>query len=87
MSNEMVDDVFEDGCLFNPQHYHQNTNTDLNVEPGTIFDDQTPSPIISLPSGIKERNGVDDADADDGWKSYRIEENPKFEDSIIHKVK
>lgn len=86
MNNELVDDVFEDGCLFNPQHYHQNTNTDLNINPGSFFDDQTPSPITTLHPGIKQRHSVDDADDDDGWKSYKIEENLKFDDSVTHKV-
>lgn len=93
MDDELIDDVFEDGGQFNPKHYYQNKNTDLNVTDAEFLNDQTPSPTTSTHPGFKSiRNGViSETEIDDGWKSYKIDDDAKdkteFDDSVVHKVK
>lgn len=87
MDDDLVDDVFED----DPQNYFQNVDTGLNVNDAPFFDDLTPSPTSRHPAfrsiNAKPNTGLN-SDFDDGWKSFKIEdENNGFDESILHKVK
>lgn len=87
MHDELVDDVFEDGSLFNPKQYHQNTDTGLNLNEAGFFKNETPSPIDANHPGFQYRSSSGGTDLDDGWKSYKIEDDARYNDSIVHKVK
>lgn len=89
MDDELIDDVFEDECQFNPKLYYQNTDTGLNINEATFLSDQTPSPTSCHPTfrnvKLKSNSGV--TEFDDGWKSFKIEDDSEFDESILHKVK
>lgn len=87
MDDELVDDVFEDCSQLNPTHFHQNTDTGLNMNEATFLYDQTPSPIASICPGFKQHNNVDETDIDDGWKSFKIDDDNKFNDAVTHKAR
>lgn len=86
MDDELVDEVFEDCNLFNPKHFHQNTNTGLNMNEATFLDEQTPSPITTLHPGFKQRSSVEEPGVDDGWRSYKIDDEHTFNNAITHKA-
>lgn len=101
MDDELVDDVFEDDYHFNPKNYYQNTDTGLNLNEATFFNDETPSPTSGHPAfrnndrksassaaaAPSNPNATDINDFDDGWKSFKIEDDNGFDESILHKVK
>lgn len=86
MQDELVDDVFEDNGLFNLKQYHQNTDTGLSLNEANCFTNETPSPIDTVHPGFRQRS-VGETDTDDGWRSYKIDDENKFDDSVVHKVK
>lgn len=88
MDDDLVDDVFEED---DPKNYYQNTDTGLNVNEAPFFDDLTPSPTSQHPAfrdaaAAKSNNGLS-SDFDDGWKSFKIEDDNGFDESILHKVR
>lgn len=82
MDDELIDDVFEDECQFNPNKYFQNTDTGLSLNDATFLDDQTPSPTNRHPA-FKANSST----PDDGWKSFKIDDDNDFDESLLHKVK
>lgn len=84
MDDELIDDVFED----DPKHYYQNTDTGLNLNEATFLDEQTPSPTSKHPAfrnvDLKSTSGINEFD--DGWKSFKIEDDNEFDESLLHKV-
>lgn len=85
MDDELVDDVFEDE--YNPKHYYQNTDTGLNFNEGLFLDERTPSPTSAHPAfRTVDLRGNSAAGEDDGWKSFRIEDDNEFDESFLHKV-
>lgn len=89
MEDDLVDDVFEDECQFNPKKFYQNTDTGLNLNEATFLDGRTPSPTSNHPAFRNDnaKTGSAYTDFDDGWKSFRIEDDNEFDESILHKVK
>lgn len=85
MDDELIDDVFED----DPKHYYQNTDTGLNFNEANFLDDVSPSPTGKHPAfrnvDLKSTSGINDFD--DGWKSFKIEDDNEFDESLLHKVK
>lgn len=79
MDDDLVDDVFEDE--YHPKNYYENKNTGLNCNEATFLDDITPSPKSKHPAFR-----IGSSAADDDWKSYKIDENTEFDESILHKV-
>lgn len=77
MEDDLVDDVFED----DPKNYYQNTDTGLNFNDSTFLD-ETPSPTTKHPAF---RN-VNNSEFDDGWKSFKIEDDNEFDEKVLHKV-
>lgn len=88
MDDDLIDDVFEDESQFNPKHFYQNTDTGLNVNESAFLGDGTPSPTSSHPAfrdvNLKSNSGI--VDFDDGWKSFKIEDDNDYDESMLHKV-
>lgn len=86
MDDDLVDDVFEED---DPAKYYQNTDTGLNINDTPFFDDVTPSPTSQHPAfrdvAAKSNPGLS-SDFDDGWKSFKIEDDNGFDESVLHKV-
>lgn len=86
MDDDLVDDVFEED---DPKNYYQNVNTGLNVNDAPFFDDQTPSPTSRHPAfrntAAKSNTGPS-SEFDDGWSSFKIEDDNGFDESVLHKV-
>lgn len=61
----------------------------LNINEAPFFDDQTPSPTSQHPAfrdaAAKSNTGLS-SDFDDGWKSFKIEDDNEFDESVLHKV-
>lgn len=80
MDDELIDDVFEDDPT---KHYYQNTDTGLNCNEANFLDE--PSPTDKHPAfrnvDLKSSSAVDD-----GWKSFKIEDDNDFDESLLHKV-
>lgn len=94
--DSLSDDVFEEDGHPNPNYiYHANDGLNMN-EP---LDDRTPTPTHGYPGfkphkdalrlyafkdsrGSRGSNGT----TEDGWASYRIEEDTTFDESVVHKV-
>lgn len=91
-TDSLSDDVFEEDSMLNPKHFYQNTDTGLNVSDNVFLDERTPSPS-GYPGYKPAREALqlyglstDAMHDDEGWKSFQIEEDKHFDDSIIHKV-
>lgn len=99
MDNELIDDVFEEESAYNPKNYYQNTDTGLNVGESIFLDERSPSPPTFHPGIKPPRDGSRSyqngnkarartaSDDDDGWKSYRIEDDSAFDENFLHKVR
>lgn len=89
MDDELIDDVFEDESQFNPKHFYQNQDTGLNLNEATFLTEQTPSPTGKHPAfrnvGLKSNSAV--SDFDDGWNSFKIDDDTGFDENMLHKVK
>lgn len=103
MDAELIDDVFEDECMYNPRNYYQNIDTGLNVGEANFTDERSPSPTL-YPGSKPPKDGLrkptntnngkagasacnDGNDDDDGWKSYKIEDDSMFDENFLHKVR
>lgn len=86
MDDDLVDDVFEED---DPSNYYQNKDTGLNTNDAPFFDDVTPSPTSQHPAfrdvAAKSNTGLN-SDFNDGWKSFKIEDDNGFDESVLHKV-
>lgn len=79
MDDDLVDDVFEDEY----KHYYQNTDTGLNCNEATFLDEQTPSPTVTGHPAYR----VNSTATEDGWKSYKINDDTGFDENVLHKVR
>lgn len=86
MEDDLIDDVFEDECQFNPNKHFKNTNTGLNFNEATFLDEETPSPTSNHPAFRNVALRTKSGDFDDGWKSFKIEDDNEFDESVLHKV-
>lgn len=85
MDEELVDDVFEDD-LYNPKNYYQNTNTGLSFSEATFLTEETPSPTGIHP-GFRTTNTKLPNGDNDGWKSFKIDDDNEFDENTLHKVR
>lgn len=99
-TDSLSDEVFEEDHP-NPKYvYHNNDGLDIH-EP--LPDEQTPSPtgypgykppkealrLYALETDYfkGKKAQPEGGDTEDGWRSYQIEEDNAFDDTVVHKVR
>lgn len=91
-TDSLSDDVFEEDSMLNPKNFYQNTDTGLNISDSVFLDERTPSPTgypnYRPPKEALQLYGLKAGQihGDEGWQSYKIEEDNTFDDSVVHKV-
>lgn len=95
-TDSLSDDVFEEDGQPNPKYvFHKNDG--LNINEPVPDDSPTGYPGYKPPREavrmyamcadyFKNKKEVTKEDVDDGWKSYKIEDDDAFDDSVVHKV-
>lgn len=99
-TDSLSDDVFEEDGHPNPKFiYHKNDGLNINE---ALIDDRTPSPtgypgykppkealrLYALETDyFKEKKATGREEGTDDWKSYKIDEDAAFDDTVVHKVR
>lgn len=93
-TDSLSDDVFEEDGQPNPKYvFHENDGLNIN-EP--LPDDsptgypgyKPPREAVRLYGMVNDyfKKDVKKEDTDDGWKSYKIDDEEPFDDTVLHKV-
>lgn len=90
--DNLSDDVFEEDGEINPKYvYHKNDGLNMNQplpddSPTGYPGYKPPKEALRLYALKDKKNGTDESDTDDGWRSFKIDEDERFDETVTHKV-